>query len=466
MTAPTPIFARILNRLRSLGQPREVLQQETFSISLDLVGQRQVSPWVILLEMLILPLLMFWLGLMVTPEDPLWLNGSFPWVWFAPVLLSLRYGPLVGLGSVTVVFLIWLSIGSIDQFPKLSFLGGLILVMVVGEFSSLWLARTRRAETVQAYLGQRLESLTRQFYLLHLSHDRLEQDLISHPMSMRDALGHLRQTAGNESDLAVNSQALLRLLAQYCQIESAGVFLLKGDRLDPQAVATIGQFSPLQADDPLLTESLANKRLCHIGGAAPESLARTRYLIAAPLINLAGEVYGVVLVEKIPFFALQDEILQTVNLFLGYFTDGMTLGSWSRQLREAYPLCPEPFAFELLRLLHVRRGTGVSSVIVALELRRTSGSGGLVQQILRMKRALDEVWLAIGEEADVLATLMPLSNSASAEGYIARLETWAKQRSGKTLAELGVFSHVLTVNGAPEDVLANIMRIGDQPDGV
>jgi hypothetical protein len=26
--------------------------------------------------------------------------------------------------------------------------------------------------------------------------------------------------------------------------------------------------------------------------------------------------------------------------------------------------------------------------------------------------------------------------------------------------------HVLTVNGAPEDVLANIMLIGDQPDGV
>jgi hypothetical protein len=44
--------------------------------------------------------------------------GSFPWVWFAPVLLALRYGPLVGLGSVTVVFLIWLSIGSIDQFPQ------------------------------------------------------------------------------------------------------------------------------------------------------------------------------------------------------------------------------------------------------------------------------------------------------------------------------------------------------------
>ncbi|MDD2885223.1 MAG: PelD GGDEF domain-containing protein [Dechloromonas sp.] len=464
MTALKTLLQGLYQRLTQWRQPAEVTQQETFSISLDLVGQRQVSPWMILAEMLLLPVLLFWVGLMVTPDDPLWLNSDFPWIWFAPLLLALRYGPLVGLGAVAVVFLLWLSIGSINDFPKLSFLGGLVLVMVVGEFSSLWLARTRRAETVQAYLGQRLESLTRQFYLLHLSHDRLEQDLISHPMSMRDALANLRQTAGSEADLASNSQALLRLLAQYCQIESAGVFLLKGETLDPQAVATMGQFSSLAADDPLLTESLASGRLCHIGGADKASLERTHYLIAAPLVNLAKETYGIVLVEKMPFFALQDEILQTINLFLGYFTDGMTLGSWSRQLRESYPLCPEPFAFELLRLLHVRRGTGVSSVIVALEIRRTAGSGGLIQQILRMKRALDEVWLAIGEEADVLATLMPLSNTASAEGYIARLETWAKQKGGKTLAEMGVFSHVHTVNGSPEEVLDRIMVIGDRPD--
>ncbi len=446
------------------GQRTEITQQETFSISLDLIGQRQVSPWVILAEMVALPLLLFWLGLMLTPDDPLWLDAGFPWVWFAPLLLALRYGPLVGLGGVGMVLLLWLSISSVDAFPKLFFLGGLVLVMVVGEFSSLWLARTRRAETVQAYLGQRLESLTRQFYLLHLSHDRLEQDLISHPMSMRDALANLRQTAGNEADLANNSHALLRLLAQYCQIESAAVFLLKGQVLDPQAVATIGRFSQLANDDPLLTESLASGRLCHIGGASAESQGRTNYVIAAPLVNLAGETYGVVLVEKMPFFALQDEILQTINLFLGYFTDGMTLGTWSRQLRESYPLCPEAFAFELLRLLHVRQGTGVNSVIVALEIRRTAGSDGLIQQILRMKRALDEVWLAIGQEADVLATLMPLSNTASAEGYIARLETWARQKGGKTLAEMGVFAHVHTVNGSPEEILARIVAVGDRPD--
>lgn len=63
--------------------------------------------------------------------------------------------------SLLVAWLL-INVGHYDAFPKLPFLGGLILVMLVGEFSSLWLARTRRAEAIQIYLDQRLEHLTRQ----------------------------------------------------------------------------------------------------------------------------------------------------------------------------------------------------------------------------------------------------------------------------------------------------------------
>lgn len=432
-----------------------------FSLSLNMVGQRVVSRWMILAEMIALPLLMFWIGLMTSPDDPLWMKSEFPWIWFGPVILALRYGPLVGLGSMGVVLLLWFAIGSVDEFPKLSFLGGFILVMVVGEFSSLWLSRTRRAETIQAYLGQRLESLTRQFYLLHLSHDRLEQDLIGRPMSMRDAISVLRTMGGDQEQLPENAKQLLRLLSQYCQLQTAAVFILHQDRLDDVPVAAMGEFSALNRDDPLLQEALRSGSMCHVGAASAETAAMTRYLIAAPLRNLANEHYGILLVEKMPFFALQDEILQTINLFLGYFTDGMTVGIWSKQLCERYPLCPEHFAFELLRLIHIRRSTGVSSIIVALEVRHQEGSMGVVQQILRMKRALDETWLAVGYEREVLATLMPLSNNASAEGYLARLETWAKQKSGKTLAEMGIFGHLLAVSGEPEDVIGEIMAIAN-----
>ena len=129
-----------------------------------------------------LPLLAVALGIWLNPLDPLWVRSAFPWAWFAPIILALRYGPFPGLAAAGVLLLAWLGFsvsGRIaGEFPKINFLGGLIFVMLCGEFSSARLIRARRAEGVQRYLDQRLDYLTHQYYLLRLSHDRLEQDLL------------------------------------------------------------------------------------------------------------------------------------------------------------------------------------------------------------------------------------------------------------------------------------------------
>ena len=177
-------------------------QGKTLSQVLSRLTSSNANPWAILGEIVLLPLIAVGLGIILNPEDPLWIHASFPWVWFAPVVLALRYGPLAGMGAAGILLLTWLGLntGQHDSFPKLPFLGGLILIMLIGEFSSLWVARTRRAETVQVYLDQRLEYLTHQYYLLRLSHDRLEQDLISRPMAMRDALKTLRDISASDHD--------------------------------------------------------------------------------------------------------------------------------------------------------------------------------------------------------------------------------------------------------------------------
>jgi hypothetical protein len=55
------------------------------------------KPWAVAGETAILPLLAVAIGIWVNPLDPLWINASFPWVWFAPVILAMRYGPFPGL---------------------------------------------------------------------------------------------------------------------------------------------------------------------------------------------------------------------------------------------------------------------------------------------------------------------------------------------------------------------------------
>ncbi|RYF02201.1 MAG: hypothetical protein EOO32_00945 [Comamonadaceae bacterium] len=450
-------------RRRAVGSTSQPEKKKASSKHLptNLLGKLAATdtrPWVMLVETLLLPLIAIGMGLLWNPADPLWSDARFPWSWLAPVIVALRYGPLAGLGGACVLLAGWLAInlGRYDAFPQIFFLGGLILVMLVGEFSSLWQARTRRAENVQLYLDQRLEHLVRQYYLLRLSHDRLEQELIGRPMSMRDALSTLQSIGTPDQNPEEGAQILLRLLAQYCQLESAALYPVQGESIDPTAVARIGNATPLTANDPLVQQAIETRKLCHISQALAHE-QKSAYLAVAPLLDLGGELYGVLVIDEMPFFSLQDENLQTINLLLGYYTDGLAVQALSRPILEQLPDCPPDFAFEAQRLAHIRHTTKVPSVIVALEFLPRAIDNGLPDQIQRLKRELDEDWLIKGASRHVLAMLMPLGDASTAEGYITRLENWSQQKSGQPLEEAGVFPRVIALDS--DTPLAILQRL-------
>ena len=422
------------------------------------LGAAGDRPWLVTLESLLVPGIAVAVGLAFNPEDPLGVHSEFHWAWLAPVIVALRYGPLAGLGAGAVLLLAWvaLHVGHMDQFPQIFFLGGLITVMLVGEFSSLWRARTRRAEAVQYYLDQRLEHLIRQYYLLRLSHDRLEQELIGRPMSMRDALKTLRGLSGSDDE----AQILLRLLAQYCQISSAALHPVHDHKLEKTAIATIGSPVAVDPKDPLLTQALETRTLCHVVQATVRQEA-TRYLVAAPLLDIGGDVYAMLLIDELPFFALQNENLQTINLLLGYYTDGLSTQALSAPLVEQVPDCPPEFAFELQRLWRMYESTQVPSIVVALEFNQDAVDRDLPQQFLRLKRMMDESWAIAGPKRHVLAILMPLGEASTAEGFIARLEEWIRRKQNTGLAQAGIYPHPLPLadSGGPLPMLQKLLQL-------
>lgn len=433
------------------------------------------KPWAVAGETAILPLLAVAIGIWLNPLDPLWINASFPWVWFAPVILAMRYGPFPGLGGAAVLLLAWLSFNAsgwvVGEFPKLNYLGGLILVMLAGEFSSVWLARARRAEGVQAYLDQRLEYLTHQYYLLRLSHDRLEQDLIGRPMAMRDALASLQSLIREQGAAAASSlpgaQGLLRLLAQYCQLEIATIHAASDGEITAEPVATIGQGQnngQLDGDDPLLREAIEAGTLSHLAAALAAGRSPGSYAIAVPMITFDEQLIGVLAVERVPFFALGEEMLQTLNLLVSYYVDGLDERKLAAEIQSEFPACPDDFAAELQRLWRVRQGSLSSSIITVLEFLPRPELDYLALQIGRQRRALDVSWLIDSPQRKVLVTLMPLAGAAAAEGYIARIEEWVRQKSGCTLSEAGVFPHLLPIDEtAPLPLLEQLFEICNVP---
>lgn len=441
------------------AQPRAITGASFTGSPLGKLAPTGIRPWIVLLEALLLPALALTLGWWLNPQDPLWVHADFHWAWLAPMIVALRYGPLTGLLSASVLLAGWMLLhqGRDEPFPQVFFLGGLILVMLVGEFSSLWVARTRRAESVQHYLHQRMEHLIRQYYLLRLSHDRLEHELIGRPMSMRDALKTLRGLGSMESD----AQTLLRLLSQYCQIGAAALYRVDGEQLDTQPLASIGAPITLDDNDPLVRQALETHKLCHV--VQTLSLKQqSQYLMAAPLLDLGGDIYGLLLVDDMPFFALQEENLQTINLLLGYYTDGLSTQALAQPLLQHWPDCPAEFAFEMQRLWHMHQTTGVPSMVVALEFTPTAIERDLPQQLLRLRRLMDETWLIQGERRALLAVLMPLGDSATAEGFLARLENWIHQKESISLADAGIFPHQLPLSQTPPlGLLQRLHEIAD-----
>lgn len=418
-----------------------------------------VRPGTVLIETVLLPLLMLVLGFWLSPDDPLWVHGHFQWAWLAPVLVALRHGPLPGLGAGAVLLLAWLGFNhdQDDVFPQAFFLGGAIIVMLVGQFSSMWMARTRRAETVQKYLHQQMEHLVRQYYLLRLSHDRLEQELIGRPMSMRDALKSLRGLGEGAAD----AQTLLELVAQYCQISAATLYRKDGLGLATEPLATIGHAISLLPNDPLVRQALETRRLCHVAQVSAVEQG-SHYLVAAPLLDLGGEVYGLLLVDDMPFFSVKEENLQTINLLLGYYSDGLSMRTLAQPLQQVVPDCPQAFAFEMQRLWNMQARAGVPSVIVALEFSSQAVARNLPQQMLRLRRLVDESWLITGHARQVLVVLMPLGDAGTAEGFLVRMENWIQQKEGCSLAAAGVFPHqFLLSEAAPLAMLQRLIGLAD-----
>jgi len=419
-------------------------------------------------EALMLPLIALALGYWIKPDDPLFVHDDFPWMWIAPLLIALRYGPLWGMGSAGVLLAGWFAHASVSgeqTLPKLYFLGGLIFTMIAGEFSSVWQVRLRRSESIQNYLDHRLDALTRTHYLLRLSHESLEQDLLARPVSMRDALVGLRElVAGIEvgtHDHLPAADKLLKLAVQFCQIERAALVpMLQDGQPDITHAAFLGAEFPLDMNAPLIRHALESGLLSHVANQDADNREDSCYLIVAPVRDTARQIHALFLVDTLPFLALQDENLQMLNLMLGYYADSLALAPLVNPLLARWPDCPSPFALELQRLHRMQREAGVHSTLIAMIFPQQDLPGGLPGALQRQQRALDVTWLVRNsdgtKEARALLSILPLATSTAVEGYLARIDRWTGKQYGQDLGSLGVRIRTWELNEAAPAELLNL----------
>ncbi|MDB0525549.1 PelD GGDEF domain-containing protein [Ralstonia solanacearum] len=403
------------------------------------------------------------------PGNPLLLGHGFPWIWLVPLILALRYGTLLGAVAALVVVGAWWVFYGQGVFPRMYFLGGLMMMLVGGQYGDIWGARLSRARIVNGYLNDRLAALTKNHFLLRLSHERLENDLLAKPTTLRDTLTQLRNLALAAREHASSDDApdvaqlpgatqFLQWAAQACQLEVAAMVRVTGNRVDPEPVARVGTPFEIAADDPLVQHCIDTHTLGHPQAPELRHEDGSRYVACAPVLSGADELIGIVVVQQMPFLSLSYENLQFLLVLLGYYADGVRHLTVSSEILDLVPDAPYEFALDLGRLARLHRDTGIDSSVVALIFGHDEASDALFEQVVRSRRALDVVWQVRGSARRAIVTLMPLSGAGAVSAYLVRIEDSLRAQFGVDFEAAHISVQTLHVTGEhPGEALARFI---------
>ena len=399
------------------------------------------------------------------PDDPFLTTSSFPWIWLVALLLGLRYGTWAGLLSVGMILstlFLEIKLGRLgeESIPKAYIIGGVLFIAICGEFGSRWNMYFRQMEERNDYLDQRLQETARAYHLLGVSHHRLEEHLVSQPLTLRDALKRLRGMLreGDEEVPVAAAERLIQLLTQFFQFEMAAFYRSLEPHLETLPMATVGSMGMLDNDDSLLHHARTTREFSHVMMDRSVSVLKTQYLIVAPAIASTGTIVGWLVVERMRFLNLHQDSLHMIKIFLSYFADGYQTAVLARPILQEFPDCPVTFARELPRLVHLQYELGLDSRIVVFDVQGPVMREEMVFHILHHTRGLDVAWDMRQDETRRLCILLPFSDDAAIEGYLTRIQQLLRERFGKGFEEAEIQVSVRSLHEAnPSTIVKDLI---------
>ncbi len=419
-----------------------------------------------LCEAVILMALAVAMGLWLREEDPLTLIGTFRWVLLVPILLALRYGSLLGVFGMLCLVASWFLLKSLGfyagmDFPESTMLGGFVVILICGEFADMWRVKLMRADSAASYALERLQNLTQRYVLLRLSHDRLEENLLIKPYTVRDALVRLRDLTLDESDKVRLPAAddLIHMLAEYCQLQRAALYRVVDGHIDDEPAAQLGEMRPLERNNALLQHALEHQLLAHVQQHDHDSNYHGQYLVAAPIINSGGALIGVMVIERLPFLSIHYENLQLLSVLLNFYADVVHAGDEVDGMLDRWPTMPFRIASELAALVRLREGGRVDTSLTLFVADDSEQAGLILDALARGLRSLDLAWWV---NDNALMIMMPMTGESSLEGFVLRTEKWlADEYAFMSLRQAGVqfYYRHLDQRGGMEQV-AELLEAG------
>jgi hypothetical protein len=287
-------------------------------------------------EVLTVTLVPALVALFVVPDDPLLIQGNFPWLVLVPLLVGVQHGAL----AATLSSGLLLGVGGLQLFvskpetlhaalPTLAaFGGGCVAVGVIaGYHHDRVQAQLSRLSLQAVDTARRLARLSRAHAVVKLSHRRLEERLAAGSWSLVSAFDEARRELGRATSLSAVAEVVLNVLSNHAMVQSATLLgVVSVDRrggVELRPSASIGNPPATDLRHPLVQRALSTGRLVALDAETSDAnVEREQTVLAvAPLVSASGKVLGLVLIHELPFMAFQAESLKGLAALTALLAD-------------------------------------------------------------------------------------------------------------------------------------------------
>jgi hypothetical protein len=404
-------------------------------------GQSRSGIWRFI-EAILITILFLFLARIFWPEDPFTLHGPIPWLILAPIFCALFYGAIYGLSSLLLVLAVFLLQPGmeINQFIQREYILGLIiLTCLVAVFSSYWQARIRHVEDLNYYVRDHLENLSRSYYLLQISHERIEQAYLVKPLSLRDAFVKIREAIfKNNSEINANhGQMLLEVFSLYSGINSAAFCLYDSHEIRP--LAFLGEQFLIPNNDPLIKEVIEKKVSTYFAVNQLDENETSHFAAAIPMLDNENTLIGLIILKDVPFWALTHDNMEVLSVFAAYFALQWTTVQKVADLMKVFPSCPPEFLKELQTLISLSKNQVVPSALAAVVIPAGSQQDNIVFTLTEQKRSLDFMWILDGDKSKTVITLLPLTSTEGIAGHKKRIAALLRGDFGEEINKNGYY---------------------------
>ncbi|MFY8274681.1 PelD GGDEF domain-containing protein [Pseudoalteromonas sp. SSDWG2] len=385
----------------------------------------------------------------------------FYWPMFGPILIALRYG--FGRGMMSFILLL-VGASLSDQLFNITVdvsftvsVGTAVVTMLVGEFRDHWHEINQRFDLNHRYMEQKLKSFTQNYHLLKISHDQLEQRAAGKQMSLRTGIQLLQQAASEhvENRMANLAQKSLQVFADVITLYQAGLYEVRDGKLIPGPLATVGTEHTLHKNDLMLEDVFFSKAVLSPADFIEKEDYELNYQLVVPLVDVTGEIQGVLLAEKVKFVSLTESNIALIALLASYIANFMSHQLFAPILK---PEQRQMFSQYVDNQLWYKRHYGVDSALVVFQDLSEAQHLDLAH-VTDYRRGADIYWSCEHRSGNqALCVLLPMTTVLEAQQFIERIESILRGKGKMQEGDLDVIGPLRVFDQQPQvtELLADL----------